>query len=232
MSVIRTVPGLSEQIYQAVLDEICDGELSPGAHLVQEQLAERFGVSRQPIQQAMALLKADGLIIEAGKRGLHVAPIDLSMTRYHYEIRSALDVLAAGLAAERVAADPKLAKSAQQRGEQFLKKGNAARKKNAVREQIRHDEEFHHLIYELSGNPLLGRTAEIHWRYLRRVMGEVLRQESAPESVWEQHKGILDCILKGDDAGARKLAQTHIAEAAEMLMEARGTEADGHSAAS
>lgn len=63
---IRTAPGLAEQVYRAVLDEICDGALAPGASLVQEQLAERFGVSRQPIQQAMALLKADGLVEEAG----------------------------------------------------------------------------------------------------------------------------------------------------------------------
>jgi len=217
MSVIRTVPDLSEQIYQAILDEICNGKLNPGAHLVQEQLAERFGVSRQPVQQAMVRLKADGLVAQEGRRGLCVAPLDPSTMRYHYEIRAALDVLAAGLAAERVAADLDLAKRAKERGNAFLKSGKAASKKKAVREQIRHDEEFHHLIYELSGNPLLGRTAEIHWRYLRRVMGDVLRQESAPESIWQQHQSILNCILDGNKNGARSLAQEHITDTADIL---------------
>ncbi|NIR59688.1 MAG: GntR family transcriptional regulator, partial [Gammaproteobacteria bacterium] len=77
---------LAEQVYQAILDEICDGTLSPGAHLVQEQLAERLGVSRQPIQQAIALLKADGLVEEAGKRGVRVTPLDATAMRHHYEI--------------------------------------------------------------------------------------------------------------------------------------------------
>ena len=66
IAAIRTAPALGEQVYQAIVDEICDGTLEAGAHLVQEQLAARFGVSRQPVQQAMALLKADGLVEEAG----------------------------------------------------------------------------------------------------------------------------------------------------------------------
>jgi len=103
------------------------------------------------------------------------------------------------------------------RGDAFLKAGNTVCKKNVVRERIRHDEEFHHFISELSGNPLPGRTAEIHWRYLRRVMEDVLRLESAPESIWQQHQSILNCILEGNTNGARSRAEEHISDAADIL---------------
>jgi DNA-binding GntR family transcriptional regulator len=62
---------------RAILDEICEGALAPGTHLVQEQLAERLGVSHQPIQQAMALVKSDDLFQRLGACGLYVAPLDV-----------------------------------------------------------------------------------------------------------------------------------------------------------
>ena len=195
MRPIQTFPGLAEQVYQAILDEICDGILSPGAHLVQEQLAEHLGVSRQPIQQAIALLKADGLVEEAGKRGVRVTPLDATVMRHHYEIRGALDGLAARCAAQRVKQDPDVARAAQKRGQEILDAGARAVAAGTPREQIRHDEAFHTLVYELSGNPLLPRTAEAHWRFLRRVMGEVLRHAEPASTIWRQHAEILEAIF-------------------------------------
>ena len=58
MSIIRTAPALADQVYEALVDDICSGRLAAGTHLKQEQLADQLGVSRQPVQQAMALLKA------------------------------------------------------------------------------------------------------------------------------------------------------------------------------
>lgn len=217
---IRTAPGLAEQVYRAVLDEICDGALAPGAPLVQEQLAERFGVSRQPIQQAMALLKADGLVEEAGRRGARVAALDPARMRHHYEIRAALDGLAARRAAERAAGDSARARDAERRGGGILEAGARAVAAGEIRAQIRHDEAFHRLLYDLSGNPLLARTAEVHWRFLRRTMGEVLRHAEPPSAIWRQHAEILDAIVAGDAARAEALAVSHIHIAAETLADA------------
>ncbi len=220
MTKIQNGLGLAEQVYQAVQDEICEGRLPAGAHLVQEQLAERYGVSRQPIQQAMALLKADGLVEEVGKRGLRVAPLDLTRMRHHYEIRAALDGLAARAAAERAKRDPAIAREAQKRGRKIVEKGRRAVAEGATREQIRHDEAFHKLVYDLSGNPLLARTAETHWRFLRRVMGDVLRHAAAPPTIWQQHAAILEAIRAGDPALAEARATDHIRAAADLLAKA------------
>lgn len=217
---LKIAPSLAEQVYEAVRDEICDGILPPGAPLVQEQLAERFGVSRQPIQQAIALLKADGLIEEHGKRGMRIPFLDLERMRHHYVIRAALDALAAKLAASRVAADAATARLVAEKGAEILRNGNRAVAERDMLGQIRNDAAFHALIYEASGNPLLAATAEPHWRFLRRVMSDVLRHAEPPKAIWEQHAAILEAIRAGDAIRAETLARAHIDVAAEALADA------------
>lgn len=217
MKLLPAQPSLTQQVYDAILDEICGGALREGSHLVQEQLAARLGVSRQPIQQAMALLKADGMVEEIGRRGLQVTPLDLDLMRHHYEIRAVLDGLAARAAAARVRENPRAGADLAARGRAILERGEAAVAAGDVGEQVRADAAFHGLIYEASGNPLLARTAEPHWRFLRRAMGEVLRFAEAPGRIWRQHAGILDAIVVGDAEAAERRAVDHDIEAAEAL---------------
>lgn len=219
MKTIESAPGLAEQVYQVIHDAICDGSLAPGEHLVQEQVAARLGVSRQPVQQAMALLKADGLVEEVGKRGLRVAELDLGLMRHHYEIRAALDGFAARAAADRAYANADVAADIARRGRIILDAGEAAVTDGDTGSQIRHDEAFHSFIYEASGNPLLAATAEPHWRFLRRVMGDVLRYAESPNTIWRQHARMLEAIVAGDGAGAAEMAVSHIHVAADMLEE-------------
>ena len=67
---LQATPDLVDQVYRALLDAISDGSLAPGARLTQEDLAERLAVSRQPVLQALRLLKKDGLLLDAPGRGL------------------------------------------------------------------------------------------------------------------------------------------------------------------
>lgn len=73
---IDATPDRSERVYRQLLSAICEGRLRPGARLRQEELAVSLGVSRQPVHQALRLLKKDGLAIDAGRRGLLVAPLE------------------------------------------------------------------------------------------------------------------------------------------------------------
>jgi DNA-binding GntR family transcriptional regulator len=217
MRAIKPLPSLTAQVYQAILDEICDGALPSGTHLVQEELADRLDVSRHPVQQAMALLKADGIVEEVGKRGLCVAKLDLGAMRHHYDIRAALDGLAARGAAQRAKRDSAVAADIEQRGRAILAAGEAAVADAVIPRQIRQEEAFHNLIYDASGNPLLSRTAEPHWRFLRRAMGDVLRYAETPPAIWRQHAEILDAIVMGDPKLAEKRAVNHILVAADTL---------------
>lgn len=217
MRPLKQVPGLTEQVYQALLDDICGGKLTPGTHLVQEQLAADLGVSRQPIQQALAMLKNDGLLQELGKRGLFIATIDLAEMRHHYEIRAALDGLAARRAAERALASRSFAKELKEDGDAKIAAGHGAIAKGSITQMVASDLAFHTFVYEASGNPLLAPTAALHWRQLRRVMGEVLRRAEPPAAIWRQHAAILDAIVRGDADRAETEAIAHVRTAAERL---------------
>src|SRR5215831_20221329 len=164
LSRIASAPDLTEQVYQRLLYAICDGELAPGARLTQEELAATLGVSRQPVLQALLLLKKDGFVSDAGRRGLRVAPLEASAITQVYEVRAVLDGLAARRAAQANARlDPTI-----------ILEGRRAAAGQRIGSMIDADRQFHHLIYVASGNPLLAETANHHWPHIRRAMGAVL----------------------------------------------------------
>lgn len=214
---LQPTRSLADQVYDALVDEICSSRLSPGTHLVQEQVADRFGVSRQPVQQAMARLKADGMVEELGRRGLFVASLDPARMRHHYAIRAALDGYAARSAAERTAADPALAAEVEREGRAVIEAGTAAAAKGEVAAMVRQDDAFHAMIYAASGNPLVGPSAEPHWRFLRRAMGDVLRRAESPDEIWRQHGDLLAAIVAGNPAEAERRAVAHVETAADLL---------------
>src|ERR1700747_450522 len=101
MPQIQPQPTLVEQVVNAIVSEIGDGELPSNARLIQEGWARCYGVSPQPVQQALLLLRDRGLVREPPGRGLIVSPLDVDFVRNLYEVRAMLDGLAARLAAER-----------------------------------------------------------------------------------------------------------------------------------
>ena len=198
---------LQEQTYRAVLDAICDGTLAPGERLTQEGVAERLSVSRQPVAQALALLKTQGFVQETGRRGLVVAEIDPDFYRSIYELRAALDPLSARLAAGRMSAD------AAARGRALLEAGRQAIASGSLHALVQCDAEFHRYIYELSGNRLIPEVMGHYWNHLRRAMGEVLRVRGEAQIVWRQHEAMLEALLRGDAGAAERSAHEHISSA-------------------
>src|SRR5258707_4603781 len=117
---VQPRPTLVEQVVNAIVSEIVDGELPSNARLIQDELARAYGVSRQPVQQAWLLLRDRGLVREAPGRGLIVSPLDVELVGNLYEVRAMLDGLAARLAAERGAERARI------EGPAFLDIGRAA----------------------------------------------------------------------------------------------------------
>ena len=204
---------LVEQAYEAILSAISDGRLQPNARLIQDELAETLGVSRQPVGQALLLLRRHGLVREAPKRGLLVAALDAVFVRDLFDIRLALDGIAARNAASRNAA------LAREKGLAIVRKGKAAVKSGVIAKMIAADMEFHFFLYSLSENPLIAEISEPHWHYLRRLMGEILQHDETPKDIWAQHEGIMLAVAAGKPAEAEKRAREHISVAAGFLLE-------------
>ena len=87
------------QVYDSIRKQILSGALNPESPLRQEELAEQLGVSRQPISHALVLLEREGLISDYGRKGKMVAPIVPEQLRDLYQVRGAIDGLAAYLCA-------------------------------------------------------------------------------------------------------------------------------------
>ena len=204
---LESAPDLVEQVYRRLLDAISEGALAPGQRITQEDIAEQLAVSRQPVLQALRLLKKDGFVQDAPGRGLLVAPLDATWTLNVYQVRGALDALAARLAAEqRFQLDPKL-----------IEQGRKAARGRNVKAMIDADAAFHDAIYAASGNPLIEQSAHQHWGHLRRVMGAVLQQSRQREPVWDEHEAIAEAIAAGDADTAVRLMQDHAQQAAQNL---------------
>lgn len=96
----------SDRAYRALREEIVDGLLPPGALLGEVEQSRRLGLSRTPLREALARLVADGLAEPAPGRGLVVTSVSLEEARPLFDLRIALETLAARRAAERIAAQP------------------------------------------------------------------------------------------------------------------------------
>jgi DNA-binding FadR family transcriptional regulator len=219
---------LPDQIVRALRGEIAGGRLRPGARLPTEKaLAERYGVSRPVVREAIASLKQDGLVIsrqgagafvaEGGAR--HVFRLDVGKLEDEVEVEHiiellvAMEVAMAGKAAERRTA-AQLAR---------LEKALAAidRTIAAGHDGVEEDMLFHRAVAEASGNPFfreLNDFLEARARqFIRAARTNTARIGGLPRMVQGEHAAICEAIRKRDPAAARRAAETHLRNAAKRL---------------
>ncbi|TAG01765.1 MAG: GntR family transcriptional regulator [Betaproteobacteria bacterium] len=215
---IESTPDLVDRVYRALIDAISVGTLAPGARITQEEIAEQLAVSRQPVLQALRQLKSHGFLIDAPGRGLLVAPLDAVWLGQVYEVRTALDALAARLAAEANAASRSIAASVFRHDEALMARGRSATRRDNVTQLIDCDLEFHNAIYAAARNPLIEQSARLHWQHIRRAMGAVLQPNEHRKDVWDQHEAISLAIAAGDDVQAAALMNVHGSSARQFVI--------------
>ncbi|MCP5432439.1 MAG: GntR family transcriptional regulator [Alphaproteobacteria bacterium] len=201
---LKAPKSLVDQAYEVILDAICDGTLKPGERLTQEMIAARLNVSRQPVTHALTLLKGQGLLREAGRRGLAVPPMDARLFDAIYQFRGAIEPLAVSLAT------PRLDEAMIARGRALLKQGREMVRSRDRRGLIAADMAFHCFIYEVADNQVIIDSMRLNWCHLRRSIGEVLRHPSTAVDVWPEHEAILDHMIAGRAEEAAALMRTHV----------------------
>ena len=206
-------PSLYEQVYAAILEAICGGTLRPGDRINQDELAARMNVSRQPVTQALTVLRTHDFVQETGRRGLVVTPLRKSFFKSLYELRESLDPMAAKLAAQNSSC------LSQVEADALLARGRMAVLEGSVAALTHADVAFHMWIYESAGNPLLTETLRLYWHHLRRAMVAVVEPTQGRDQVWDEHAQILQAILRGDAAKAESLSLRHIQHAARRVMQ-------------
>jgi DNA-binding GntR family transcriptional regulator len=213
---LEPLPNLIDQVYVRILEAITDRTLRPGQRIRQNELAERLAVSRQPVSHALHLLHRQGLVAESGRRGFEVTRLDPHRIRQLYEVRGAIDALAARLAAERASCDA----TGCARLQATLRAGRAINRKTPLTELIALDVDFHSAIYRLAGNPVIEETIAPQWPHMRRSMATVLTELDYRDSAWSEHATIAGHILAGEAKAAEHAALAH-AQTAGRLTEER-----------
>ncbi|WP_076865229.1 GntR family transcriptional regulator [Bradyrhizobium mercantei] len=209
------LPNLIDQVYGRLLEAIIDRSLLPGQRITQNELAEKLGVSRQPISHALHLLHRQGLVAESGKRGFEVTQLDPQRIRELYEVRGAIDALAARLAARRAREDA----AARAQLETALEAGRAIDDSTPLARLIALDVDFHSAIYRLAGNSAIEEMIAPQWPHMRRSMATVLAELDYRDSAWTEHESIAAHIFSGNAKAAEAAALAHAQTAGRMTEE-------------
>ncbi len=194
---------------------IITGVIPPGSRLLQVELADRLGVSRIPLREALRTLHAEGLVLIEPNRGAVCRPLDPKDVSDLYAVRVVLEQLAARSSAA-LFADLRDATEAKRQ----LALAAAAR--SDVVGLIRLDFEFHEGLASASGNPHLSRCLDGCWSQIERAMHYFLSHSAAVDVIWGEHASIARAIAYGDGPGAEDLLERHIVESRNVILRGLG----------
>jgi DNA-binding GntR family transcriptional regulator len=184
---------------------VISGELAPGTRIVEDRLATRLGVSRNPVREALQMLASEGFVELLPRRGAVVARITPEQAEDLFDVRGALEPLAARLAARRQDGQ------GVQRLREVLDRARQATDAQELDLLAAYNTEFHSLVVELGGNDYLGLLVapmahRVQWVFRTSAATR------APHS-WTEHEELLRAIASGDEDYAEAVARAHIAAA-------------------
>lgn len=195
---------LRDVVFRTLRQEILTGELKPGERLMEIHLANRLGVSRTPIREAIRILELEGLVTMTPRRGAEVANITEKNLRDVLEVRRVLDALAASLACDRITDEEK--EQLRAACDTFAK---ATETKN-VTTIARADVALHDIIIKAAGNERLAQIVGNLSEQMYRYRFEYIKDASKHQSLIEEHRIIYESIIKQDKETAAKAVKMHI----------------------
>ncbi|WP_420404492.1 GntR family transcriptional regulator [Nisaea sp.] len=198
--------------YHAIKAMILDGRLKPSASYLETELAERIGVSRTPAREAALRLEREGLVTVRPRRGIQVLPVSAEDMEEIYQLLSALEPLAAQLAAERgLSADEANAL------EQATDRMEEALAENDLVAWAEADDTFHVRLVEASGNRRLIEAVARYRTQVHRARMATLSLRPRPLQSTRDHRALVDRLLARDPEGARDVHFAHRQAAGQML---------------
>lgn len=205
---------LRELVFESLREAIITGTLKPGERLMEIQLAEELGVSRTPVREAIRKLELEGFVVMIPRKGAYVAGLSLKEMSDVFEIRGALESLAAQLAAERIT-DEELEKL-----ERLLVKIAEHIEKGDIEQVIALDIEFHDVLFQASRNQRLVQMVSYLREQVHRYRTTSLSYPGRMKAALEEHMKIVEALSARDAEAAGRLAQEHIDSAESSFMQA------------
>lgn len=212
---------LREVIFNTLREAIIVGELKPGERLMEVQLADKMGVSRTPVREAIRKLELEGLVEMLPRKGAHVADLSVKDIMDVLEVRSTLDGLASWLSATRITEDEiKELKHVQGQFISYVERDN-------LQGSIKKDGEFHDIIYRSSRNDKLMQIISNLREQIQRFRVIYIKDYSSTRELIKEHAEIFEAITARDAEAARNAAQRHIKKQEDTIIKAiRTSETD------
>ena len=205
---------LREVVFETLREAIINGTLKPGERMMEIQLAEQLGVSRTPVREAIRKLELEGFVVKIPRKGAYVAGISLKDIADVFEVRAAMEGLAAGLAAERITAEEL------EEMERLLVRIGEHIEANRLEEVVEMDTLFHEALYKASRNLKLEQILQNLREQIQRFRSTSLAFPGRMREALEEHKKIVEAISERNAALAQQLAQEHIENAENSMLEA------------
>lgn len=204
----KTVLNLRE----ALENDIVEGRLRFGERLDETELAERFGVSRTPIREALIQLAGSGMIELRPRRGAHVTLLGPRELLETFEYMGELEAACARFAAHRMTAEERVAfDAAFNRCRKACEKGD--------RDAYYHaNADFHSAIYDGSHNRMLATVAHGQQRRLQPYRRLQLRVHGRLAKSFDEHSAVAEALLKGDGVEAGRRLRDHVVVQGERFM--------------
>ena len=195
---------LRDVVFNTLRKAILTGELKPGERLMEIHLANRLGVSRTPIREAIRKLELEGLVTMIPRRGAEVAQITEKSMNDVLEIRRALDALCVELACERITEEDL------GRLKQACEAFEAAVRTKDIKKVAKADVELHDIIVQATGNQRLVQLINNLSEQMYRYRFEYIKDIGQHQRLIEEHRMIYESIVKKDKEGASQAAHVHI----------------------
>lgn len=195
---------LREVVFRTLRKAILRGDLKPDERLMEIKLADRLGVSRTPIREAIRMLQHEGLVINTPRKGAQVAKITAKDLKDVLEVRGGLEDLAVRLASKRI--NKKQMAELVAASERFRE----AVSTEQLIELAETDEAFHALIYEATGNDRLVQMLNNIKDQMYRYRVEYLKDEESRELLIEEHTMICHTLEARDEKAAAEIMRMHI----------------------
>lgn len=195
---------LRDVVFNTLRQAILKGELKPGERLMEIQLAQRLGVSRTPIREAIRKLELEGLVTMVPRKGAEVAQITEKSLRDVLEVRKALEELAMQIACDKISDD--ILGDLEIALDEFKKSINS-KELTAIAEA---DVNFHDVIYNATSNEKLIQILNNLREQMYRYRIEYIKDYSSHKRIIEEHQLIIDCLKNQDKEKATIAICTHI----------------------
>ena len=202
---------LRELVFETLREAIIQGRLRPGERLMEVQLAEEMGVSRTPVREAIRKLELEGFVVMVPRKGAYVAGISIKDIADVFEVRAALEALAAGLAAERITEEEL------EELERLLVQAQEASARD-LQALVEVDTRFHELIYRASRNQKLIQIITNLADQIQRFRLTSLSRPGRYKDTLEEHKKIVEAISERNIELAQALAREHIENAEQIFL--------------